>query len=353
LSKLIFGISNHKLANLSVQKAVDFLKKENITTDYFSSLSINENQANFEFEKYGYVRLNSKDPKFGEIKLYKNVVVFSGFHIGKYHSIIPLILSESWSNEINLEEATYKNLRNELMNLLKSFTKILERLSGDKLIITSEKQFDIHFDSILQTTESKELYNLFRSTSNPTLNLRDFIYNEKNNDNKLNSWVSIEQFIDSYAKNEIDNLNAENIINYVNTKNKDHFKSRIPNELLCTTYQYGQTIILKGFKMLYNNITDFWLSSQCWYSDGEDTFYKYKLFDDLTTYDGWQEDANRVGLCKALTEKQKSDIVGKIENHLNTTKIIEMADMNPEWNNRKVLFTDENNYYLYYFWTGE
>lgn len=353
MSKLIFGISNHKLENLSVHSAVDFLEEENKANDYFSSISINEIHAKFEFLKFGYIRLNSIDPKFGEIKLYKNVVVFSGFHIGKYHAIIPLILSENWSTEINLEEATYKNLRNELIDLLELFTKILERLGGDKMIITSEKKFDIHFNSILKTIESKELYNLFKSTSSPTLHLKDFIYDEKNKENKLCNWVSIEQFSSSYSKNEISQLKSKDIINYVNTKSKEYFKSRIPNELLCTTYQFGQTIILKGFKMLYNNVIDFWLSSQCWYSDGEDTFYKYKLFDDLTKYDDWKEDANRVGLCNMLTVEEKSDIMSKIHNHFDSIKIIEMVEMNPEWNNRKILFTDENNYYLYYFWTGE
>ena len=105
--------------------------------------------------------------------------------------------------------------------------------------------------------------------------------------------------------------------------------------------------------MLYENILDFWLSSQSWYSDGEDTFYEYKIFDDLTAYDAWKEDANRVGQCNVLNEEQKSDIVSKIENYLDTTKIMEMMEMNSAWNNRKILITDENNYYLHYFWTGE
>lgn len=353
MSKLIFGISNHKLENLSVQKAVDLLEVENNFNDYFSSLSINEKQANFEFENYGYIRLNSIGPKFGEIQLYKNVVVFSGFHNGKYHAVIPLILSENWNTEINLDEAIYKNSRHELINLLESYTKILERLGGDKLIITSEKQFDIHYGNIKKTNESKELYKLFRSNSSPTLNLKDYIGDEKNKEDNLRSWVSIEQFTNSYSKNELSKLRPEYIIDYVNTKSKEHFKSRIPNELLCTTYQFGQTIILKGFKMLYENILDFWLSSQSWYSDGEDTFYEYKIFDDLTAYDAWKEDANRVGQCNVLNEEQKSDIVSKIENYLDTTKIMEMMEMNSAWNNRKILITDENNYYLHYFWTGE
>lgn len=132
------------------------------------------------------------------------------------------------------------------------------------------------------------------------------------------------------------------------------FEHKRPVELLKTKYITGQEIILKGNKADYNTLINFWLSTQVWYgNEGQDYFYDRLLEDNLYSYTSWQNDPNRVGICQpaGLTEKQRYD--QWISALFNVKFETEYLIMDPTWNTEKVLFIDDGNYYLYYFWSGE
>lgn len=148
-------------------------------------------------------------------------------------------------------------------------------------------------------------------------------------------------------------ITPEKIIAHVKKKEKDFYYTRRPEEYIKTAYQYGQTIILKGCKAQYEGIIDFWLAAQAWYSDGEDTFYNELLYDDICSYSTWYEDAHRLGICKLAVGAEQTNFDRIISSKFKEGQFSEYLIMDPSWNNAKVLFVDEDNYYLYFFWTGE
>lgn len=133
-----------------------------------------------------------------------------------------------------------------------------------------------------------------------------------------------------------------------------NLKNKKPIELVKTEYITGQTIVLKGNKTDYDNLIEFWLSTQTWYgSEGMDNFYATLIVDELWNYTQWQLYSNRVGICKVAdsSEKKRFDIY--LSECLKTRIEQEYLIMNPNWDEEKVLFIDDDAYYLYYFWSGE
>jgi len=153
-------------------------------------------------------------------------------------------------------------------------------------------------------------------------------------------------------KNQFNSISPAGIIEYCNKLKENSLYSKKPEEVLKTDYKYGQTIILKGDKMKYENLTEFWLASQAWYSDGEDSCYSVLIFDNLASYKDWQSNLNRVGICKEPAPYKLTTIQKRVDFFLGLEILIAL-EMDSTWNNNKVLFTDGNNYFLYYFWTGE
>ena len=140
----------------------------------------------------------------------------------------------------------------------------------------------------------------------------------------------------------------------IESTNKRQTPYKEPGIVVITPYIYGQTIILKGNKTEYENLINFWLGTQSWYgTDGEDCFFETLFFDDLSSYSKWQEDPNRVGVCKIATLEEKGEYDKKISIYFKTDFSKDFLIMNSLWNEHKVLFMDDENYYLFYFWTGE
>ncbi len=50
---------------------------------------------------------------------------------------------------------------------------------------------------------------------------------------------------------------------------------------------------------------------------------------------------------------EKESLDKRISELLNQKTTTEYLVMSPNWNEKKVLFVDNDNYYLYYFWSGE
>ncbi len=95
------------------------------------------------------------------------------------------------------------------------------------------------------------------------------------------------------------------------------------------------------------------MSCQAWYSDGEDTMYEKLIFDDIGGYSEWYNEEYRVGICRLAVEEEKNEYKKILTVKAKELKPIDFLIMNPSWNHKKVLFTDMNHYYLYFFWTGE
>ena len=152
----------------------------------------------------------------------------------------------------------------------------------------------------------------------------------------------------------------EKIIDLQKSMEPEFFRSKRPIELLNTGYVYGQTLILKGSKKEYLNAEEFWLACISWYnSDGEDTFFQDLIFEDLTSIHhkkGLNNESNlksfKDGIIEAMRTPESFDLE-KISRHISGIKIENLVIMNPIWNEEKILFMDEENFYLYYFWTGE
>ena len=154
--------------------------------------------------------------------------------------------------------------------------------------------------------------------------------------------------------NLFENITPDQIIKFVNSKKDSKYLNLKPTELLKTEYISGQTIILKGNKRKFNNLISFWLTTQVWYgSDGEDFLFEKLIIDNLQSYTSWQSEPNRVGICEIAKETEKLKYDKIISEKLDIKIEQDYLIMNPMWNEEKVLFVDNNNYYLYYFWTGE
>lgn len=153
----------------------------------------------------------------------------------------------------------------------------------------------------------------------------------------------------------MDNINFENIspkkiIEFANSKPSGYYKDIKPKEIYKS--KSGEIIILEGAKKNYMNLIDFWLSVQSWYSDGSDNWGEHLCFDDLTSYESWQYDENRVGQCKLANENEKNIYSQRILHHIKNFEPKEYLIMDSNWNDLKILFTNESHYFLYYFWTG-
>lgn len=369
MSKTIYGIANHELDTTNLNLLFESLKKSFGESLKISNLSfsknqlnsevlmfqIDENLANYEFNKFHYVRVNSNKEEIGEIKLFKHVIVISGFYIGKYDNLIPLILSENWQNEFNIPEGYYSKSRIKLFQILNSLMNIISNVGGSKFIITSELVHDkLLMSSIIKGAKFGELRTLLTNESQPSFNHESYILEKTSNSKKLSLWVCFEQ-LTPHFKNEAEfrGVSPSSIIEFNNEKRPNYFYPRKPNELVKTKYRFGQTIVLKASKLFYDGLIDFWLSSQAWYNDGEDTLYEKLVFDDITGYKGWQSDLNRIGLCKFMNVEEGLkfkelllELIGKVD-------IMNFMQMDSRWNNKKIIFSDRDNYYLYYFWTGE
>ena len=155
-------------------------------------------------------------------------------------------------------------------------------------------------------------------------------------------------------------IEVEEIVRFQKSKEPGYFYSKCPKEFLNTGYIYGQTIILHGDKDKYSGLEEFWLSCMAWYStDGQDTFYEKKIFEDLTSNEAKQVLDNieylksfKNELTKAISTP-KDFYLEKISRYIQGIKLENLIIMDPTWNEEKILFTDELSYYLYYFWTGE
>ena len=156
------------------------------------------------------------------------------------------------------------------------------------------------------------------------------------------------------VNHKFEGITPLSIINSANQKVEADYIHAQPKEILKTKYISGQTIILQGNKSVFESLIHFWLSTQYWYgSDGEDAFYNTLVIDNISGYTSWQEDPNRVGICQIANKLEKQRYDSKIASHLGINANQEYLIMNPSWNEEKVLFTDHENYYLYFFWTGE
>lgn len=144
-----------------------------------------------------------------------------------------------------------------------------------------------------------------------------------------------------------EDITPEKILSLVKNQSPGYYYSIRPTELCRTPYKYSQTIILKGQKTVYESLIIFWLSCQAWFDDDE------IIFDDLTSYNGWHQEPNRVGICQLANAAQTTQYQKAIQAHFDYLTPDKFLIMSPEWNNLKVLFQDQLNYYLYYFWTGE
>lgn len=144
------------------------------------------------------------------------------------------------------------------------------------------------------------------------------------------------------------------IIDFSNQLLEHNFKNKKPIELVKTKYITGQTIVLQGNKTDYNNLIEFWLSTQTWYgSEGTDYFYETLIVDKLWNYTQWQLCSKRVGICKVANSSEKERFDKYLSKYLNIKIGQEYLIMDPSWNEEKVLFIDDDSYYLYYFWSGE
>jgi len=170
----------------------------------------------------------------------------------------------------------------------------------------------------------------------------------------------VKEITDDLLRNPNYEINTEfvtiepfKIISYCEEINSSMLLSKKPTVLIKTEYKYGQTIVLKGTKSEFINLIEFWISCQAWYSDGYDSLFKDLIFDDLTSYNGWKTNANRVGNCNPLQKENYSKLVKFIGTYDSSIKIEIGLEMDSNWNNQKILFTEGVNYYLYFFWTGE
>ncbi|WP_165750435.1 hypothetical protein [Cellulophaga sp. Z1A5H] len=153
--------------------------------------------------------------------------------------------------------------------------------------------------------------------------------------------------------NNFEKINPDQIIDFVNNKNLQYTDKKT-TELLKTEYSQGQIIILKGNKTEFNSLIEFWLITQIWYgSDGEDFLFEKLIIDNLQNYTSWLSEPNRVGICKVANRIEKLKYDKIISQKLDIKIEQDYLIMNPIWNEEKVLFIDNNNYYLYFFWTGE
>ncbi|WP_299626740.1 hypothetical protein [uncultured Tenacibaculum sp.] len=154
--------------------------------------------------------------------------------------------------------------------------------------------------------------------------------------------------------NNFEKISPSKIIDYSNNNLKSKPLELKPSELYKSNYISGQTIILKGEKQKFDNLIRFWLSTQIWYgSDSADSFFEKLIFDNLKIYASWQNDPNRVGVCRLASKTEKDNLNSKVSNILKINKEYDFLIMVPRWDELKVLFMDEINYYLYHFWTGE
>lgn len=154
-------------------------------------------------------------------------------------------------------------------------------------------------------------------------------------------------------KEEFDQIDRNQILRHINVLTQEKLKANELKELLKTEYEGSQTIILKGKKENFNSLIEFWLTCQSWYSDGYETFFKILIFDNLTLYNGWKSDPNRVGVSKSMNGNDQDRLIKKINYFDETLKVKHILEMDANWNNHKVLFSDGIDYYLYFFWTGE
>ncbi|MFK7771351.1 MAG: hypothetical protein AB8F94_04395 [Saprospiraceae bacterium] len=152
---------------------------------------------------------------------------------------------------------------------------------------------------------------------------------------------------------EFASFSLQEIIEYSDNLIQDYFKNKKPEELVKTKYQYGQTIILKGDSNDFKNLIEFWLGCISWYSDGEDSFYQILEFNDIVTHKHWQASLNIDGTSRKLAEYKFSKIQRTVNFVLGSMEITNSLEIDPRWNDHKVLFSDGIDYYLYFFWTGE
>jgi len=147
-----------------------------------------------------------------------------------------------------------------------------------------------------------------------------------------------------------ENITPQSIIEFANSKPVGHYKNIIPTEIYKS--HSGEIIILEGNKNRYMNLIDFWLSVQSWYSDGSENLGKNLYFDDLSLYKFWQNDKNRVGQCILANNQERILYNQRLAFHFNKFVPKEYLIMDSNWNDFKILFTDQSCYYVYYFWTG-
>jgi hypothetical protein len=149
---------------------------------------------------------------------------------------------------------------------------------------------------------------------------------------------------------EFENISQAKIIEFVNSMPLGYYKNLVPNEIVKN--KSGEIIILSGKKSKFETVINFWLCVQSWYSDGSENLGEELCFDNLTAYDAWQNDGNRVGKCILATNEETVLFNQKVSFHFKKIVPSGYLVMSSKWNNLKLLFTDESNYYVYYFWTG-
>lgn len=150
--------------------------------------------------------------------------------------------------------------------------------------------------------------------------------------------------------NKFENITPEKIIEFSNSKPSGYYKKIRPEEIFKS--QSGEIFILKGNKKKFESLINFWLSVQSWYSDGSDNIGDHLCFDDLTAYDLWHNNKNRLGLCKLSNEEENNLYHQRISFCFKSFIPKEYLIMDSNWNNLKIIFTDNISYYVYYFWTG-
>lgn len=148
-------------------------------------------------------------------------------------------------------------------------------------------------------------------------------------------------------------IDPTKILKYTEDLSQEELRINKLEEILKTEYKGSQTIILKGEKENFKSLIEFWLICQAWYSDGYDTFFNTLIFDDLTQYDAWKSEPHRVGVSKQMPKNDLDRLLKRINYFDETLQIEHLLEMDKNWNNHKVLFSDGLDYYLYFFWTGE
>lgn len=148
-------------------------------------------------------------------------------------------------------------------------------------------------------------------------------------------------------------ISYQRIISRIRKLQENELFEKKPEIVFVSEYRYNQTIVVRGNKEDYQDLTEFWVSFLSWFDEDEIIYEDFSKFSSKEHFERALSNRERMGVCEEVNLTNIHFHGDNFLKYIDDKTVGRSYLMNPIWNSKKLLATTDNYYYGYNWWTGE